>query len=142
MSTPDTEINHTPDWRLEIKLPTLTDGTPYVEIKGGVGYAGTPAPGFQFTAFMRLADAQLITAAPELLEALEMLMPLEPHSDHCDAYDRGMWQNAREAIAKAKNLPLPQALGRRPSKTVPVPQGLQNRTVEEAGSTQTAEVAS
>jgi len=43
--------------------------------------------------------ALLIAAAPELLEALEMLMPQEPRE--ADSYDRAMWDNARAAIANA-----------------------------------------
>jgi len=45
------------------------------------------------------ANARLISAAPELLEALQMLMPQEPRE--ADSYDRAMWENARAAIAKA-----------------------------------------
>ena len=45
------------------------------------------------------ANARLIAAAPELLEALQMLMPQEPQET--DSYDRAMWGNARAAIAKA-----------------------------------------
>ena len=45
------------------------------------------------------SDARLISAAPELLEALQMLMPQEPQD--ADSYDRAMWENARAAIAKA-----------------------------------------
>ena len=45
------------------------------------------------------ANARLISSAPELLEALEMLMPQEPQE--ADSYDRAMWENARAAIAKA-----------------------------------------
>jgi len=45
------------------------------------------------------ADARLISAAPELLEALQMLMPQEPRE--ADSYDSAMWDNARAAIAKA-----------------------------------------
>ena len=46
------------------------------------------------------SDARLIAAAPELLEALQMLMPQEPQE--ADSYDRAMWKNARAAIAKAR----------------------------------------
>ena len=45
------------------------------------------------------ANARLISAAPELLEALQMLMPQEPQE--ADSYDRAMWEAARAAIAKA-----------------------------------------
>jgi len=45
------------------------------------------------------ANARLISAAPEMLEALQMLMPQEPRE--ADSYDRAMWDNARDAIAKA-----------------------------------------
>ena len=46
-------------------------------------------------------DSQLMAAAPELLEALQMLILLEPSSYESDAYERSLWQNARETIAKA-----------------------------------------
>jgi hypothetical protein len=45
------------------------------------------------------ANARLIAAAPELLEALQMLMPQEPRE--ADSYDLAMWGAARTAIAKA-----------------------------------------
>jgi hypothetical protein len=47
------------------------------------------------------ANARLIAAAPELLEALEMLINIEPNCFSSDAYERSLWQNARETIAKA-----------------------------------------
>jgi len=49
----------------------------------------------------KIEDARLIAAAPELLEALEMLMPLEPSRYESESYGRDMWQNASDAIAKA-----------------------------------------
>ena len=45
------------------------------------------------------ANALLISSAPDLLEALQMLMPQEPRET--DSYDRAMWENARTAIEKA-----------------------------------------
>jgi hypothetical protein len=45
------------------------------------------------------ANFNLISAAPDMLEALRMLMPQEPRE--ADSYDRAMWKNARAAIAKA-----------------------------------------
>jgi hypothetical protein len=47
------------------------------------------------------ANARLIAAAPELLEALEMLLTIEPNYFSADAYERSLWENARETIAKA-----------------------------------------
>ena len=47
------------------------------------------------------ANAQLMAAAPELLEALEMLLTVEPNYFSADAYERSLWENARETIAKA-----------------------------------------
>ena len=44
-------------------------------------------------------NARLIDAAPELLEALQMLMPQEPNE--ADRYNRAMWENARHAIDNA-----------------------------------------
>lgn len=48
------------------------------------------------------ANARLMAAAPELLEALELLMAQEPN-EHCDvhAYDRACWKYASEVISKA-----------------------------------------
>ena len=46
-------------------------------------------------------DAQLIAAAPELLEALEMLITIEPNYFSADAYERSLWENARDIVAKA-----------------------------------------
>ena len=37
----------------------------------------------------------------ELLEALEMLLTVEPNHLSADAYERSLWENARETIAKA-----------------------------------------
>ena len=53
----------------------------------------------EFSLNQTLANARLISAAPEMLEALQMLMPQEPQE--ADSYDRAMWKNARAAIAKA-----------------------------------------
>jgi hypothetical protein len=47
------------------------------------------------------ANARLIATAPELLEALEMLLTVEPNYFSADAYERSLWENARETIAKA-----------------------------------------
>jgi len=46
-------------------------------------------------------DARLISAAPELLEAMEMMITIEPNYFSSDAYERSLWQNARDIIAKA-----------------------------------------
>ena len=47
------------------------------------------------------ANAQLMAAAPELLEALEMLLTIGPNYFSADAYERSLWQNARDAVKKA-----------------------------------------
>ena len=52
-----------------------------------------------FPTISSMRNANLFSAAPELLEALQMLMPQEPREP--DSYDRAMWENARAAIAKA-----------------------------------------
>lgn len=43
-------------------------------------------------------DDQIIA---ELLEALEMLLTIEPNHFSADAYEHSLWENARAAIAKA-----------------------------------------
>ena len=47
------------------------------------------------------ANSRLIAASPELLEALEMLLTIEPNHFSIDAYERSLWENARETIEKA-----------------------------------------
>jgi len=67
------------------------------------GMAGCIADGDKAIAYFptlsAMNNAKLLAAAPELLEALQMLMPQEPQE--ADSYDRAMWENARAAIAKA-----------------------------------------
>ena len=48
------------------------------------------------------ANARLFAAAPELLEALQMLMRFAPnHFTECQ-YTKSVWQDAAAAIAKAE----------------------------------------
>ena len=61
-------------------------------------------PPDEYPKICRFADesnAQIIAAAPELLEALQMLLTIEPNCLSTDAYERSLWENARETIAKA-----------------------------------------
>lgn len=117
MSTPTNDSQYVPaPWRNEKPkiaggYPALGDGTPYFEIKAGCGHAGGNERGFQFTGYMSDADASLIIAAPELLEALEGMLDLwedyQSEECHCSAEDLKIkceLCNARAAIAKARNL--------------------------------------
>ena len=48
------------------------------------------------------ANINLISAAPDMLEALQMLVELEPNAEaEVCSYERGCWKHARAAIAKA-----------------------------------------
>jgi hypothetical protein len=92
-------MNHKPN---ETMTHTHTPG-PWNQL-GCEVYAGKiPITGIIGITWDRMMENQanidLISAAPELLEALEMLMPQEPQE--ADSYDRAMWENARAAIAKA-----------------------------------------
>lgn len=86
-------------WRIDDKDPTFSAlaGDTYHLIKAGGGYHDDEKnKGFSISGFMSIHDANLISAAPELLEALQ---------DALHAYDkRGEypeWDFARAAIKKA-----------------------------------------
>lgn len=110
MSTNHTPSQHTPGpWRIEFpeisgRCPTLHDGTPYIEISGGCGYPGGADPGFQTTAYLSEADARLIAAAPELLEALNGM--LDAQGDEMAMIDAIF--NAHLARSKALNISPPE----------------------------------
>jgi hypothetical protein len=65
------------------------------EEHGGI-YVNTEE-GYHVAQVFRLAaNARLIAAAPEMLEALKALVETIPHADH------GIWEKARAIIAKAE----------------------------------------
>lgn len=83
-------MTHTPGpWRVDYAMGIRgADNVPLAYVLSDSSSVPTP-------------DARLIAAAPELLEALEILIPLEPSSYESDACERSLWENARETIAKA-----------------------------------------
>lgn len=79
----------------EWKHPQLKDCYPVVNTSLGIGETKEGKP--RFMCWLEEADARLIAAAPELLEALEQLvMEREGHYSTQQA-----WDEARAAIAKA-----------------------------------------
>ena len=83
-------MTHTPGpWRVDYAMGIRSaDNVPLAYVLSDS--SSTPTP-----------DARLIAAAPELLEALEMLLTIEPNYFSADAYERSLWENARDIVAKA-----------------------------------------
>jgi len=80
----------------------------YHSIDAGHGFLGDPPqrePGFGIMGFMSLADARLISAAPELLEALQAVARITRTKGMTDAERkaamRDIGETARAAISKA-----------------------------------------
>jgi len=84
------DMKHTPGpWRVDYAMGIRgADNVPLAYVLSDSSITPTP-------------DARLISAAPELLEALEMLLTIEPNYFSADAYERSLWENARDIIAKA-----------------------------------------
>lgn len=78
----------------------------YWQVSAGKGFLDDDGFGFSFTSHANEADARLIAAAPELLEALEELSGIVQgllDGDDCqNSIDSFTLQPARAAIAKAK----------------------------------------
>ena len=83
-------MTHTPGpWRVDYAMGIRgADNVPLAYVLSASSSDPTP-------------DAQLMAAAPELLEALEMLLTIEPNYFSADAYERSLWENARDIVAKA-----------------------------------------
>ena len=84
------DMKHTPGpWRVDYAMGIRgADNVPLAYVLSDSSRIPTP-------------DARLIAAAPELLEALEMLLTIEPNYFSADAYERSLWENARDIVAKA-----------------------------------------
>ena len=84
------DMKHTPGpWRVDYAMGIRgADNVPLAYVMSDSSIIPTP-------------DAQLIAAAPELLEALEILITIEPNYFSADAYERSLWENARDIVAKA-----------------------------------------
>lgn len=112
------EIKHTPGpWILD-DAPNHADviANDYHFIDAGAGCTGMSKPGFGIAGCMSLADARLIAAAPELLEALQEILLdavilsadyLETFRDWPDdkviqGWDKARWKRALAASQKAK----------------------------------------
>lgn len=94
------EFKGTPaPWRVDDQDPTFhgVASDTYHQIKAGAGYlVGGENKGFGLSGIMSIHDANLIAAAPELLEALkDALHAYDKHGEHSE------WDFARSAIAKA-----------------------------------------
>jgi hypothetical protein len=75
-------------------------GPGFYENPGIFGADGTEIVGCdEYSIFNSPADARLITAAPDLLEALKEM--LDNHEDACTGYGEGAAEKARAAITKA-----------------------------------------
>lgn len=100
-------MSHTPGpWRLTVD-PTKRGAEDYYAIDAGKGYHEPGTPGFGITGFLEQSDALLISAAPELLEALKDAVRLyETYgllAQTGQGLSPGKWVgDARAAIAKAE----------------------------------------
>lgn len=93
------DTQHTPGpWQFDTKDDAYVASEDYHIIRAGCGFLAEAKdrrePGFRIAGHMTVADARLITAAPDLLTALQgVLRVADRQTDEFDA--------ARAAIAKA-----------------------------------------
>ena len=92
-----TTDNRTPGpWRAGLLSDSSFDGIPHLIVEAGCGYADRQYAGFGIDGFIRAADAALIVAAPDLLQALQDLIDGNSALNVSEAITQ-----ARAAIAKA-----------------------------------------
>jgi hypothetical protein len=80
-------------WKV-IVYPHVGQHHPWIEAESNHNGGG---PYLSASGLMSMEDARLIAAAPDLLEALELLL-----SYRCDDVPTADWRKARAALSKAK----------------------------------------
>lgn len=88
-------------WTLDdpINVDVIEDN--YHVIEGGAGFCGREKKGFSLAGCMKIEDARLIAAAPDLLEALEEIVGYTGGADSA-LQDEYVIARVRAAIDKAR----------------------------------------